>query len=100
MCHIAIVRPAVHYKVAEDTYMQAILTGGRILSVCIDPNDGGATRVEGGHAPSILAAGYTGSTIIGAVFVLASFDTLVAKIMSFFIAFGLLMPMSLVRDKL
>ena len=80
--------------------MQAILTGGRILSVCIDPNDGGATRVEGGHAPSILAAGYIGSTIIGAVFILASFDTLVAKIMSFFIAFGLLMPMSLVRDKL
>jgi hypothetical protein len=76
------------------------LTGGQILSVSIDPNDGGATRVEGGHAPSILSAGYIGSTILGAIFVLASFDTLVAKIMSFIIGFGLLMPLSLVRDKL
>jgi len=84
LCHIAV----------------AILTGGRILSVSIDPNDGGATRVEGGHAASILSAGYIGSTIMGAIFILASFDTLVAKIMSFFIAFGLLMPLSLVRDKL
>jgi Peptidase M50B-like len=76
------------------------LTGGQILSVSIDPNDGGATRVEGGHASSILSAGYIGSSILGGIFILASFDTLAAKIMSFIIGFGLLMPLSLVRDKL
>jgi len=84
LCHIAV----------------AILTGGRILSVSIDPTDGGATRVEGGHPPSILTAGYVGSTILGCLFVLASFDTLIAKVMSFIIGFGLIMPCVVVRDKL
>lgn len=40
----------------------AILTGGKILKVCIDPMQGGATIVEGGHPHVILPAGYIGST--------------------------------------
>ncbi|GJJ11299.1 hypothetical protein Clacol_005531 [Clathrus columnatus] len=78
----------------------AILTGGTVTRITIDPNLGGCTLVEGGHPPTILSAGYIGSTIIGGVFVLAGWDTLVAKICSFIIGVGLLCPLALVRDKL
>ncbi|CAE6454659.1 unnamed protein product [Rhizoctonia solani] len=76
----------------------AIFTGGRITSISIDPNTGGCTRVEGGHPPTILAAGYLGSTLIGAGLVVASWDTLAAKIASFPVAIGLAVPLILVRD--
>lgn len=76
------------------------MTGGSVEKVTIDPDLGGSTRVNGGHAPSILAAGYIGSTIIGGVFVLAGFDTLVAKIVSFVLGLGLVTPLVLVRTKL
>ncbi|KAA1468843.1 hypothetical protein DENSPDRAFT_863851 [Dentipellis sp. KUC8613] len=78
----------------------AIMTGGTILKLTIDPNLGGCTIVEGGHPPSILAAGYFGSTVLGALFILSGFDTLVAKILSFVAGLGLIMPLALVRDKL
>jgi len=68
--------------------------------VTIDPNLGGCTIVEGGNPPIILAAGYIGSTFFGGVFVMAGFDTLVSKIMSFIIGIGLVIPLVLVRDKL
>jgi len=38
--------------------------------------------------------------LFGGVFVLAGWDTLVAKVMSFVLGIGLIMPLSLVRDKL
>lgn len=76
------------------------MTGGTVEKVTIDPDQGGSTHVEGGHAPSILAAGYIGSTVFGGVFVLAGFDTLVAKIVSFVLGLGLITPLVLVRTKL
>ncbi|KAK1232130.1 hypothetical protein PQX77_004731 [Marasmius sp. AFHP31] len=78
----------------------AILSGGRILRVSIDPHMGGATIVEGGRPPVILAAGYLGSTFLGALFVLAGWNILVAKVMSFVLGVGLIIPLRLVRDKL
>ncbi|TDL23771.1 hypothetical protein BD410DRAFT_787052 [Rickenella mellea] len=78
----------------------AILTGGTILSITIDPNLGGCTRVEGGHPSIILTAGYLGSTFFGAAFTLGGWDILVAKILSFILGVGLLCPLVLVRDKL
>ncbi|EJD07410.1 uncharacterized protein FOMMEDRAFT_100622 [Fomitiporia mediterranea MF3/22] len=78
----------------------AILTGGTILSVTIDPNLGGCTRVEDGHPPTILCAGYVGSAVLGGVFILGGFDTLVAKILSFILGIGLIVPLILVRDKI
>ncbi|KAL0065815.1 hypothetical protein AAF712_007118 [Marasmius tenuissimus] len=47
---------------------------------------GGATIVEGGRPPVILASGYLGSTFLGALFVLAGWNILVAKVMSFVLA--------------
>jgi len=78
----------------------ALLTGGTVLSITIDPNFGGCTPVEGGHAPTILSAGYIGSTFFGGVLIFVSFDILASKIASFVIGIGLLCPLVLVRDKL
>jgi len=80
--------------------LAAIFTGGSVLRITIDPNLGGCTLTNGGHKPTILCAGYIGSSVLGGVFVLAGWDTLVAKICSFFIAVGLICPIGLVRDKL
>jgi len=77
-----------------------VLTGGRILKMTIDPHVGGATIVEGGRPWLILSAGYVGSTLFGGLFVLAAWHTLVAKIMSFVLGVGLVLPLALVRDKL
>lgn len=66
----------------------------------IDPDIGGATHVKGGRPLAILTAGYVGSTIIGGLFVLAGFDILVAKILSFVLGLGLIAPLALVRNKL
>ena len=66
----------------------------------IDPTTGGHTVVQGGHPPTILCAGYIGSSILGGLFILGGFDTLVAKILSFVAGVGLIAPLSLVRDKL
>ncbi|CAE7217298.1 unnamed protein product, partial [Rhizoctonia solani] len=58
----------------------------------------GCTRVEGGHPPTILTAGYLGSALLGAGLVVAAWDTLAAKIASFPVAIGLAIPLILVRD--
>jgi len=78
----------------------AIITGGSVLSISIDPNLGGACEIEGGSPSAILFAGYTGSILWGGTLVLGAWNLLVAKILSICIALGLLLPLSLVRDKL
>lgn len=56
--------------------------------------------MEGGVPGFVLCSGYIGSTLLGGAFVLAGWDTLVAKILSFVLGVGLVMPLVLVRDKL
>ncbi len=80
--------------------MQGILTGGRILKITIDPHVGGATIVEGGVPGFVLSSGYIGSTLLGGAFILAGWSTLVAKVLSFVLGVGLVLPLVLVRDKL
>lgn len=70
------------------------------MRITIDPHIGGATIVEGGVPTFILSAGYVGSALMGGVLVLAGWDTLVAKVMSFVIGVGMIVPLQLVRDKL
>jgi hypothetical protein len=78
----------------------AVLTGGTVTSVSIDPFLGGVTIVEGGHPSIILTAGYLGSTMFGGVLILGGWDTLIAKVLSFVIGIGLVMPLVLAREKL
>ena len=56
--------------------------------------------MEGGHPFIILSSGYIGSALFGGAFILGGWDTLVAKILSFFLGLGLVIPIILVRDKL
>jgi len=80
--------------------MAAIMSGGKVRSVTIDPMLGGCTRVDGGKAGFILSAGYVGSTILGGLYVFAAWHSLAAKITSFVTAIGILCPLVAVRDKL
>jgi hypothetical protein len=73
-----------------------LLCGGQVVSICIDPNDGGATHIMGlmrqyprvprdpyamptypqlfwSPALATLAAGYIGSSIVGFLFVVCLF---------------------------
>ena len=103
LCHIAAVSAPcfnVLYRMAAHSVDQAIMTGGTILKVTIDPSLGGATIVQGGNPTITLASGYIGSTLMGGLLILAGWDVLIAKVMSFVLGVGFLTPLVLVRDKL
>jgi hypothetical protein len=104
LCHIMGVRPASHcvspMPFTPCIASQAVMTGGTIHKITIDPTMGGATIVEGGVPFIILCSGYIGSSLFGGLFILAGWDTLVAKVMSFVLGLGLVTPLVLVRDKL
>ena len=102
LCHSMGVRLPLP-RLSHVTYpmsSQAVMTGGTILKITIDPTMGGATIVEGGIPFVILCSGYIGSSLFGGLFILAGWDTLVAKVMSFVLGLGLVTPLVLVRDKL
>ncbi|GAA6059252.1 hypothetical protein JCM10212_006645, partial [Sporobolomyces blumeae] len=69
------------------------ITGGKITSVVLDPNQGGATTMAGGVPFFSLPAGYIGSTTIGSLLIFASFDLKASKIASIPL-FGLLFLVS------
>ncbi|GAA5890269.1 hypothetical protein JCM16303_002882 [Sporobolomyces ruberrimus] len=56
------------------------LTGGKVTSVILDPNQGGATTTQGGWPFVSLPAGYIGSTTIGSLLIFASFDQKASQI--------------------
>ncbi|KAI6782741.1 uncharacterized protein J7T54_000884 [Emericellopsis cladophorae] len=60
----------------------AILTGGKVKSISLDPNEGGVTHLSGGISAITLPAGYLGSSIIGAVLTLCGFNINASKIVS------------------
>ncbi|KAG0146796.1 hypothetical protein CROQUDRAFT_43843 [Cronartium quercuum f. sp. fusiforme G11] len=62
-------------------------SGARLDSVTIDPNEGGATRMEAQVYPAAgLPAGYLSSFIFGGVMMFCGFDTLASKfVISIFI---------------
>jgi hypothetical protein len=88
------------------------MCGGQVVSVCIDPNDGGATRIMGlmrNHprvptdpyalstfgqlfwstsAVATLGAGYVGSSMVGWLFVVSRFAETNADSTSFVLVSG------------
>ncbi|GAA5918143.1 hypothetical protein JCM1841_005272 [Sporobolomyces salmonicolor] len=56
------------------------LTGAKVTRIMLDPNQGGATRMEGGWPFRSLPRGYIGSSTIGAALIFASFDQKASKI--------------------
>ncbi|GAA5824263.1 hypothetical protein JCM11251_001586 [Rhodosporidiobolus azoricus] len=56
------------------------LTGAKVESIILDPNQGGSTRMIGGWPFVSLPAGYIGSTLIGSALIFAGFDQKASKI--------------------
>jgi hypothetical protein len=60
----------------------AVLTGGRVKSISLDPREGGVTHMAGGISALTLPAGYLGSSIIGALLTFCGFNIVASKIAS------------------
>ncbi|KAI1198317.1 peptidase M50B-like-domain-containing protein [Nemania serpens] len=60
----------------------AVLTGGRVKSISLDPHEGGVTHMVGGRRAITLPAGYLGSSLIGAILIFTSFNIVASKIVS------------------
>jgi len=60
----------------------AVLTGGKVESISLDPREGGVTHMRGGISAFTLPAGYLGSSIIGALLTFCGFDIVASKIAS------------------
>ncbi|KAH9961147.1 peptidase M50B-like-domain-containing protein [Lactifluus volemus] len=63
-----------------------VLTGARIHSIELDPDEGGATTMSGGISWLTLPAGYLGSGLIGATLIACGFDTNASKVASLALA--------------
>jgi hypothetical protein len=64
----------------------AVLTGGRVKSISLDPREGGVTHMVGGKSALTLPAGYLGSSLIGALLIFCGFNIVASKIASFVLA--------------
>ncbi|KAH9812532.1 peptidase M50B-like-domain-containing protein [Melampsora americana] len=65
-------------------------SGARLDSVTIDPNEGGATRMEAQIYPAAgLPAGYISSFFFGGIMIFCGFNTLASKVASFIIGMSL-----------
>ncbi|KAF2969752.1 hypothetical protein GQX73_g3804 [Xylaria multiplex] len=60
----------------------AVLTGGRVKSISLDPHEGGVTHMVGGRSAITLPAGYLGSSLIGALLIFTGFNIVASKIAS------------------
>ncbi|KAF4973032.1 hypothetical protein FZEAL_9436 [Fusarium zealandicum] len=64
----------------------AVLTGGKVKSISLDPNEGGVTHMVGGKSAFTLPAGYLGSSIIGALLTFCGFNIVASKVASIVLA--------------
>jgi len=62
--------------------IMAVLTGGKVESISLDPNEGGVTHMRGGKQAFTLPAGYLGSSLIGALLILCGFNIVASKVAS------------------
>ena len=75
-----------------------IMTGAKIESITLDPNEGGATKMKGGNFYLSLPAGYVGSSFWGALMVFAGFDTLASQIVSCIVGASMLIILFYARN--
>lgn len=62
--------------------IMGVLTGAKIESIKLEPNEGGATRMRGGIPWLTLPAGYIGSSLFGAAMIACAFDIRASKVMT------------------
>lgn len=60
----------------------AVLTGGHVKSISLDPREGGVTHMTGGVSAFTLPAGYLGSSLIGALLIFCGFNIVASKVAS------------------
>lgn len=60
----------------------AVLTGGKVKSISLDPREGGVTHMQGGISAFTLPAGYLGSSLIGALLIFCGFNIVASKVAS------------------
>lgn len=60
-----------------------LLTGGKVISISLDPNEGGVTMMKGGRSAITLPSGYLGSSLIGALLTFCGFNIVASKVASF-----------------
>lgn len=71
----------------------AILTGGKVKSISLDPREGGVTHMLGGKTFITLPAGYLGSSIIGALLTFCGFNIVASKIASLVLGVAFLLTL-------
>jgi hypothetical protein len=75
-----------------------ILTGAKVKSITLDPNEGGATTMAGGNPYITLPAGYLGSNIFGALMIFAGFDSFSSKVVAGIVCVTLFIILVLARN--
>ncbi|PSN65011.1 hypothetical protein BS50DRAFT_575124 [Corynespora cassiicola Philippines] len=64
----------------------AVLTGGKVESISLDPHEGGVTHMRGGKQMFTLPAGYLGSSLVGALLTFCGFNIVASKVASIVLA--------------
>ncbi|KAI9292665.1 hypothetical protein K502DRAFT_307466 [Neoconidiobolus thromboides FSU 785] len=75
-----------------------LCTGAKIISIEVDPDEGGVTKMRGGNSFCTLPAGYLGSSLIGAFMIFTGFNILASKVMSIIIGICLLLCLFWARN--
>jgi general stress protein CsbA len=68
-----------------------VLTGARVESITLDPNEGGLTTMRGGNPFITLPAGYIGSALWGSLLVFAGFNTIASQVATALLIISLLL---------
>lgn len=71
----------------------AVLTGGRVKSISLDPKEGGVTHMSGGISAITLPAGYLGSSLIGALLIFCGFNIVASKVASIVLGVSFLLTL-------
>ncbi|KAI8899925.1 peptidase M50B-like-domain-containing protein [Globomyces pollinis-pini] len=75
-----------------------ILTGAKIVSITLDPNEGGLTKMRGGNPYITLPAGYIGSLFWGALMVCTGFSDTGSKVTAVLVGLAMLCTLFWARN--
>lgn len=77
-----------------------LLTGAKIVSITLDPNEGGLTKMKGGNPYITLPAGYIGSLFFGSAMVMAGFNVTASKVLAVIVGLAMLITLFYARNGL
>lgn len=77
-----------------------LLTGAKIVSITLDPNEGGLTKMKGGNPYISLPAGYIGSLFWGSCMIFSGFNDTASKVMAIIMCLIMLLTLFYARNML